>query len=224
MDFLLKLAELLPNPIKLSAITFFVSAVLLLIPSTILATFGLDAFVNQNRALIAMFGVVGVAVLAVEGTLSIFRHLRSWNRKRINQKCIRDRLARLAPSEAKVVREFVFQQTAVELPLNDASVAALVDDGVLLRVGRLERRDAPILYQQFRLSEVADHNVDPKALGLDKFLKNFEPNRRWKSRDLLEALSDDSVDWFRENRLSYFKPPLPREAPPRTAARPTPIR
>ena len=223
LDFLLKLAELLPNPIKLSAITVLVCAVLLLFPSTMLATLGLDAFVNQNRSLIAVFGLVGAAVLAIEGILSIFQYLRSWNRRRINQERIRDRLARLSNSEAKVVREFVFQQTAVELPLNDASVAALVDDGVLVRVGTLERRNVASLYQQFRLSEVADHNVDPKALGLDRFLKNFEPDRRWNSRDLIEILSDDSVDWFRENRLSYFRPPPPSEGVQPAVRAPKPL-
>lgn len=147
-EWITKIVEIVRLPLKYMWAVVLVTAFLLFAPDSWLRRVAVDSFRTAHQQTIGILFLASLALVLVSAFESsqgfVGRRIR---RRRLIRNAI-DEIEQLDPSEKAVLREFSIQaQDALQLPVSDATVAGLIEKGVLVSVGTLfEKSKAGILF------------------------------------------------------------------------------
>lgn len=129
-----KITEWLKLPTKTFVALIIVGAILLFAPPSLLASLGLNTFVNSYRPYIGAMFVVSLAISVVSAASAALKFISPWVVQAYWIHGGRKRLRALNPEEKELLSHFIVNKTRSQhLPIQSGVVSALVQEKVLIR-------------------------------------------------------------------------------------------
>ena len=147
-EWISKIAEFIRLPLKYMWAVVLVTAFLLFAPESWLRRVSVDSFRAAHQQTVGIIFLASLALVLVSAFESshgvIGKRLR---RRRLIKKAVAE-IEELDPKEKAVLREFTIQgQDTLQMPVDQTTVAGLIDKGILVSVGTMgERSKAGLLF------------------------------------------------------------------------------
>ncbi len=197
MNWINNIAGITKIPTKFFAVFFLVCAALILANQVILEKLHLAEFMGKYGAYVSVLFLFSGAILLVEGVINMQRRITHGKIKRVTEKLILEKIQVLDSAEASVIRELLFDgNSTTELPIENPTVAALLEKRVLKQVGTLGKRSVVGSLFPVRLSDFARKNLKAEHVGLTPFLIDNSENKM--------MVSDSGIEWISSNRPSFI--------------------
>lgn len=128
-------------------------------------------FVTEYGLFVGIVFLVALALLAVDGVLSLHGSIRGKRARAQREHRARERLRILDREEKAILREFLVQgRNTIQVPVDYPAVAGLLDAGVLVHVGlgttgtrTVAGRLFPVARADFLLFEISTDHLDLPA-------------------------------------------------------------
>jgi len=172
-------------PMKIIIFLGIVSGIFVLASDSFLKVLKMTEFQKDYGK---FFGPIFIASIAFIG-LSVIYYIKDklenqFNRNKGN-KILIEELESLDPSEQSVIREFAIQQKkSVKMPINNSTVAGLINKGILKRVSNI----GDGLYFPLTLNKIVERKLKETHLGISSGM----------DEDELEEVFSNRPDWAKD--------------------------
>jgi ammonia channel protein AmtB len=196
MEWLSKIADIVKLPTKYFVIVALCAGAILSLPTSILKWLHLDALPAPSGAIVGIVFIASCAVILVKVADRIALNWQAGTRAAERTTRVMEKLVRLDGEERAILREFVFNQSTLRLPMDKPAVAGLISSGVIQRVGAVAHGTVYGVLTAFRLSDDADAFLTDETLGIPSYLITTDGDGR-------KTLTEAGRDWIAEHRPSF---------------------
>lgn len=154
MEWLAGLFDVSKLPFKIILWVAIISGILLFCPEDFLQNLKLDEFLDIYGNYVGIVFLAALGLVIIDTTLWISAHAKSRFQYRKWRNNLLSELRNLDHSEKAVLREFYLQgRKAIELPMDNATVASLKRKGIIYLVGNLGHFSMAGMLASFCLSQ-----------------------------------------------------------------------
>lgn len=189
MDWLNGILQVIKLPIKFIIIIVLSISIVLILPNSFLISFGIDKILNNYKGYFSLALICGIVYLSVNIIIYIIKKFKQ-KRKRIQEKtkeqlinkAINKSITELDSTEQGILREFILSgQNTIELPVTNASVAALLQKNILIFAGNYQKNTILGILKPLKLNDYIFDVLNPKMINIQ--IDSFGELRTLKEND-----------------------------------------
>ena len=190
--FLKSLTSLNKLPAKIVVFVCVASGLLLFLPASWLGKIRLGKFVEDFGQWIGATFFLSLVFLLILSASYVIRTLTVKRRLAKIREKVSEEMERLDRAELLVLREFIIQgQTAIKLPIDQPTVAGLIEKRILEQVGSYGQRNRFGLVFPVKLTRFAEPFYSHELVGLPEVPTEAEKAEVFRLRpDFVEAIID----------------------------------
>lgn len=188
MEWLSKVTEFLRLPLRYVWAIAIGTGLLLFGPEALPRALRLEKLLQNYGEYIGGVFFLSALLAVIHTTIAAWTTIARWRARshRLGQSLIE--LTRLDPKEKEVLREFCLQrQSTLQLPVDQATVAGLIDKGILRIAGHIGERSLAGMLFPVTLSEHIRDYLAPELIDMPR-----------------QPLSDKDIEFLRENRPEFL--------------------
>lgn len=173
------------------------SVLFLYIPVSIVPYSEYQNLKKQYGIWVLLILIGSISMLTIEGVIYLYKHIRKVTNLKQYRKRVNKRIESLGDQEKAILREFYIQrQMSIKLPINNANVLSLINDGIIKLTVRLPESHYGNPLGLFSITETASQFISQEFLDFPEegpTPENIEKIQRLRPHFAVEIEHKDRI-------------------------------